>query len=197
VTITRPLEDRHYYTENQLKDRLALAVGGRAAEDLVFGEVSTGAHNDLANATQIARAMVIEYGMSKKLGPISFARNGFRDAQGQALFPGFDRPDISDETFRIVDLEVAALMKEAEDRAVYVLRERKELLRKLADVLMERETLEGDQLKAWVNGEEPIPEPEEPPPTAAEPEEAPPEETRELEAPRGSEAAPTEEIHRS
>jgi len=159
VTITRPLEDRHYFTEQQLKDRLALAVGGRAAEDLQFGEVSTGAHNDLANATRIARAMVVEYGMSEKLGPISFAQNGFRDAEGRALFPGADRPDISDETFRIVDEEVSRLMNEAEDRATAVLRNRKDLLERLATILMERETLEGAELKRWVDGEEPIPEP--------------------------------------
>jgi cell division protease FtsH len=176
LTLLRPTEDRHYHTDNQLKDRLAVAVGGRAAEEIGFGEISTGAHNDLSNATQIARAMVIEYGMSKRIGPISYGQDGFRDAQGRPLFPGADRPNISDETLRQVDEEVAGLINEAHDRAVAIIRDRKQLMFQLARLLMERETLLGEELRAWVAGDVPIPDPGETPDEAegSEPEEAAP-----------------------
>jgi cell division protease FtsH len=160
LTLLRPEEDRHYHTDTQLKDRLAVAVGGRAAEEIAFAEVSTGAHNDLGNATQIARAMVLEFGMSEKIGPISYGQDGFRDAQGRPLFPGADRPNISDETMRLVDEEVSRLLNEAHDRAVSILRSKKDLMMQLSRLLMERETFLGDELRGWVTGEEPIPEPQ-------------------------------------
>ena len=159
VTYFRPTEDRTYHTDTELNDHLAIALGGRVAEDIAFGEVSTGAHNDLSNATQIARAMVIEYGMSEKVGPISFGNDGFRDAQGRPLFPGADRPNISDETMRSIDEEVTRLLSEARERALAILEQKKELMLRLSKVLMVRETIEGPQLQAWVGGEEPIPDP--------------------------------------
>jgi cell division protease FtsH len=158
VTMLRPLEDRNYYTDRQFKDTLAFALGGRAAEEIAFGEASTGAHNDLSNATQLARAMVIEYGMSQKIGPISYGSDGFRDAQGRPLFPGADRPAISDETLRLVDEEVSSLINEAHDRATRILGQRKDLMMRLSRVLMERETLEGDELRGYVDGTVPIPD---------------------------------------
>ena len=75
LTMTRPLEDRFLATEPELKDTLAYAMGGRVAEELVYGEISTGAQNDLEKATQIARAMVSEYGMSEKVGPLSLGHD--------------------------------------------------------------------------------------------------------------------------
>lgn len=163
VTYFRPTEDRTYHTDAELNDQLAIALGGRVAEGIAFGDVSTGAHNDLANATQIARAMVIEFGMSEKVGPISFGNDGFRDAQGRPLFPGADRPNISDDTMRLIDEEVTRLLTQARERARSILEPKKDLMLRLAKVLMARETIEGRELKEWVDGEEPIPEPGEEP----------------------------------
>jgi cell division protease FtsH len=153
ITMTRPLEDRYLMTEPELFDRLVFAMGGRVAEELVFDEISTGAQNDLQQATDIARAMVVEFGMSPKLGPVSYGSDGFR---GRSLFPG-DRPEVSEETARQVDEEVARLLGEAHDQARSILEKDRDLLDRLAGVLVEREVIEGKQLRRYVDGEEPIP----------------------------------------
>jgi cell division protease FtsH len=160
VTMLRPLEDRYISTEPQLRNMMAFAMGGRAAEEIVFGQASSGAHNDLENATRVARMMVAELGMSDKLGPVSFGRDGFRGADGQVLFPT-GRSDVSEETARLIDEEVARILKEEFDRALGMLQERKDVLSDLAKLLMVRETLEGEELKAFVEGSKPIPDPEE------------------------------------
>jgi cell division protease FtsH len=157
ITMTRPLEDRYLMTEPELKDRLAFALGGRAAEEIVFGEISTGAQNDLQQATELARAMVVEFGMSPRLGPLSFGRNGFRSADGRPLFPTWERPEISEETSRIIDQEVARIVGEAHDRARDILERDRDLLERLAAVLVEREVMEGRELRRYVEGELPIP----------------------------------------
>jgi cell division protease FtsH len=156
ITMVRPLEDRYLMTEPELRDRLVFAMGGRAAEELTFGEISTGAQNDLQQATEIARAMVVEYGMSSKLGPLSFGNNGFRSAGGRPLFPG-ERPEFSEQTARVIDEEVARLLREAQDRAKGILENDKENLRRLSDVLIEREVIEGTELRQYLDGEKPIP----------------------------------------
>jgi len=156
ITMTRPLEDRYLLTEPELNDRLAFALGGRVAEEIVFEEISTGAMDDLQKATEIARAMVSEYGMSKRLGPVSFAQNGFRGATGRLLFPG-ERPEFSEETAKLVDEEVARLINEAHDRAEQILIADRGLLEKLSDVLIEREVIEGKELLAYIEGRKPIP----------------------------------------
>ncbi len=160
MTMQRPLEDRYLMTEPELEDRLAILLGGRTAEKIAFGQVSTGAQNDLERATEIARAMVVEYGMSPKLGPLSFGRDGFRGADGRVLFPG-ERPEMSEETARIVDQEVSRIVTEARDRAGDILDGKKDLLDRLAGLLMVREVLEGKELKAFVDGETEIPSIEE------------------------------------
>ncbi len=156
ITMVRPLEDRYLLTEPELMDRLVFAMGGRVAEELVFDEISTGAQNDLQQATEIARAMVTEYGMSRKLGPLSLSRDGFRGAEGRPLFPG-ERSDISDETARLVDEEVTRMLNEAHDRARVILQKDRDLLDKLSDVLIEREVIEGSELRRYADGEQPIP----------------------------------------
>jgi cell division protease FtsH len=160
ITMTRPLEDRYILTEPELKDRLAFALGGRSAEEIMFGEISTGAQNDLQQATEIARAMVVEFGMSKKVGPVSFGQDGFRSAGGRPLFPG-ERPEFSEETARLVDEEITALLSEAHDRALDILQRDRDLLERLGDVLIEREVIEGRELRRYVDGEIPIPTREE------------------------------------
>ena len=160
MTMQRPLEDRYLMTEPELKDRLAILLGGRMAEQLAFDQISTGAQNDLERATEIARAMVAEYGMSPRLGPLSFGRDGFRGSEGRLLFPG-ERPEMSEETARIIDQEVSRIVSEARDRALDMLDDKKALLDRLAKLLMVREVLEGQELKAFVEGDAEIPSIEE------------------------------------
>ncbi|MBI4260093.1 MAG: ATP-dependent zinc metalloprotease FtsH [Actinobacteria bacterium] len=185
MTMQRPLEDRYLLQEQELEDRLAILLGGRTAEEITFGKISTGAQNDLERATEIARAMVAEYGMSEKLGPLSFGRDGFRGREGGILFPG-ERPEMSDATARVVDEEVARLVNAAHDRAREILTECREQMEQLSGLLMVTEVIEGDDLRAYVSGERPIPDPD------AVREERREEARREAER----EASPTEELSR-
>jgi len=156
MTMQRPLDDRYLLTEPELLDRLTIRLGGRTAEELVFDRISTGAQNDLQVATEIARAMVVEFGMSPKVGPLSFGQNGFRGGDGRPLFPG-ERPEMSEDTARIVDGEVTRLVNEAHDRAREILTKDRALLDRLAQVLIAREVMEGKELLAYVDGSTPIP----------------------------------------
>jgi len=160
MTMQRPLEDRYLLTEPELKDRLAILLGGRTAEEICFKQVSTGAQNDLQRATEIARAMVTEYGMSERVGPLSFGNDGFRSPEGRLLFPGAAQ-ELSPELASIVDEEVKRLVDEAHDRARKVLEEKRDLLDRLSDLLIVTEVIEGKALDAYVDGTEPIPTPEE------------------------------------
>ncbi len=146
-TLQLPTEDRYLMTRSELLDRLAVLLGGRVAEELVYGEVSTGAQNDLEQATEIARAMVMDYGMSEKLGPQTFRRR-----ESLFLEPVWrHREDISEETARLIDQEVAAIIKKAHGRARKVLTAHQERLKRLAETLLEKETLEGEELKALLD----------------------------------------------
>ena len=160
MTMVRPLEDRYTITEPELRDRLVFAMGGRVAEEVVFGEISTGASDDLQRATDIARAMVVEFGMSPKIGPTSFGRDGFRSGDGRPMWPG-ERPDFSEETARVVDEEVSRLLNEAHEQAKVILEGDRDLLDRLSVVLIEREVLDGDDLRRYASGEAPIPTKEE------------------------------------
>jgi cell division protease FtsH len=152
LTMTRPLEDRYLATEPELKDMLAFAMGGRVAEELVFGEISTGAQNDLEKATQIARAMVAQYGMSETVGPLSL---GHED--DNPFSPG---PKISGGTAEKIDTEVSRLLGEAHAQAEKILSERRDLLDRLSELLLVVETIDGEDLKAYVSGTKPIPGPD-------------------------------------
>ncbi len=158
MTMQRPLEDRYLLTEPELDDRLAILLGGRTAEEICFGQISTGAQNDLERATEIARAMVAEYGMSDKIGPLSFGHNGFRSAEGRLLFPG-ERPEMSEATAQLVDEEVSRLVNRAHDRAREILEARRDLLDRLSGLLIVQEVIEGKDLHDYVDGAKPIPEP--------------------------------------
>jgi cell division protease FtsH len=153
LTMTRPLEDRFMATEPELKDTLAYAMGGRVAEELVYGEISTGAQNDLEKATQIARAMVTEYGMSEKVGPLSL---GHEDPN--AFFAS--GPRISSGTAEKIDDEINRLLKEAHDQAERLLIEHRSMLDQLGAVLLVVETIDGDDLEAYTSGTKKIPNPE-------------------------------------
>src|SRR5438874_6297865 len=160
MTMQRPLEDRYLLQEPELLDRLAIFLGGRTAVELFFKQISTGAMDDLQKATDIARAMVTEYGMSEKLGPISFGRDGLRGGNGGFLFPG-EGPQISGDTANLVDEEVTRLVNQAHDRANEILRERRDLLDQLSKLLMTQEVIDGKDLMDYVEGRKPVPTPEE------------------------------------
>jgi cell division protease FtsH len=142
VTEQLPIDERHLYTEGYLKDSLAIRMGGRAAELLVFGEGSTGAANDLAGATDLATRMVREFGMSTALGPVGFA-------SGSPLYLGGEevrsRP-YAEATQRVIDEEVAKLLGEAHQRATAMLTQHRDALERLVELLLERETLDGTDL---------------------------------------------------
>ncbi len=141
VTEQLPEAERHLYSEGYLTDLLAVRLGGRAAELVVFGEGSTGAANDLAGATQIATRMVREFGLSPALGPIGYAPS-HPQYLGQAA-EELIRPPYSEQTQRIVDEEIARLLRQAEERATALLRDHRPALDALADLLVARESLDG------------------------------------------------------
>jgi cell division protease FtsH len=160
MTMQRPLEDRYLLTEPELKDRLAVLLGGRTAEEILFDlVVSTGAQNDLERATEISRAMVTEYGMSPKIGPVSFGHDGFRQGAG-FLYPG-SSPELSDDLAALIDEETARLVNEAHDRATEVLTRHRGLLDQLSKILIVNEVIDGSDLQAYFDGTKPIPTPEE------------------------------------
>jgi cell division protease FtsH len=154
LTMTRPLEDRYLATEPELKDMLAFAMGGRVAEELVFGEISTGAQNDLEKATQIAHAMVAEYGMSDAVGPLSLGHD-----DQMAIFGG--GPKIAAGTAEKIDEEVMRLLNDAHAKADRILKERRDLLDRLSALLLVNETIDGNELERYATGREPIPDPSE------------------------------------
>ena len=136
-----PEVERHLYSEAYLTDLLAVRLGGRAAELVVFGHGSTGAANDLAEATQLAVRMVREFGLSPALGPVGYSDQGAQYLGGP-IQDGLRRP-FSEETQRVVDQEVSRLLREAEERAVAMLNDHREELDWLAARLIEKETVDG------------------------------------------------------
>ena len=140
-----PKEDRYFMTKPELLDKIAGLLGGRVAEDIIFGEVSTGAHNDFQRATGIARKMVTEYGMSDKLGPMQFGQ-----AQGGNVFLGRDfnsEQNYSDAIAYEIDQEMQTMIKEQYERTKQILTEKRDLLTLIAKTLLEVETLDAAQIK--------------------------------------------------
>jgi cell division protease FtsH len=144
-TLQLATEDRYLMTRSELLDRLTVLLGGRTAEELVFQEISTGAQDDLARATNIARSMVLEYGMSEKLGPLTYEQ-GQRPMFIDPTTP-LPRIEVSEETAQQIDREVRALVNEAHERARAILEGRRTTLDILAQTLLEKETVEGDELR--------------------------------------------------
>jgi cell division protease FtsH len=139
-----PTEDRYLMTKEELLDRLCVLLGGRVAEEIVFKDISTGAKNDLQRATDIARSMVTEYGMSEKLGLVTYAK----ERRPLFLETGYSpAKEYSDETARKIDSEVSRLMDEAHDLVRKILTEKKQQLEVIAQTLLEKETILGDELK--------------------------------------------------
>ena len=142
-TKTIPTEDRSLITRNQLEAKLAMAMGGRVAEELVFGEITTGASDDLEQATNIAQTMVTRYGMSKKLGPRTFGK------REEMLFLGreiSEQRDYSDRVAKTIDEEVRRLIQTAYDTAKRILKEERVRLDHISDYLLEHETIDEEQV---------------------------------------------------
>ncbi|MDH3329640.1 MAG: ATP-dependent zinc metalloprotease FtsH [Desulfobulbaceae bacterium] len=143
-TMQLPTEDRYLMSKTELLNKIASLLGGRAAERTVFDEISTGAHNDLARASDIARSMVIEYGMSERLGQV------YLKGEPKAMFlqPGlYQRGDFSEETSRMIDEEVRKIIDEQYQVALDILKEHRDTIEKAVIVLLEREKITGDELK--------------------------------------------------
>ena len=144
-TLQLPTEDRYLMTKKELLDRLSVLLGGRVAEEIIFEEVSTGAQNDLGRATDIAKSMVKEYGMSEKLGLMTFER------ERKPLFLNFDpspgSKDYSEETAREIDNEIRKIIDQSYITVKAVLTEKKEILERVAQILLEKESIDGEALR--------------------------------------------------
>jgi cell division protease FtsH len=152
-TMQMPTEDRYLMTREDLGNQLAVLLGGRSAEEIAFGEISTGAHNDLLRATDIARAMVTEYGMSDELGTVNY------DGHRRAAFidTGFspERGAYAEDTAKKIDAEIKRIIDAAHDVALRVLNERRRVLDELSARLLDQEVIEGEALRELIG---PVPE---------------------------------------
>jgi cell division protease FtsH len=149
VTQQLPLEERHNYTKEQLESRIAVAMGGRIAEESTFAQISTGAQSDIEQATEIARKMVCEWGMSEALGPLTYGK------KEEAIFLGreFNRhQDYSEATALKIDAEIKRIVSEQYQRAQKILLDKKDVLERVAAALLEHEVLDGDQLRQIIAG---------------------------------------------
>ena len=159
-TMQLPLEDKDPMTRTDLRHQLAVLLGGRTAEEIALGEISTGAQNDLQRASDISRAMVTEWGMSDSVGAINYAgekRNRFLDIG----LPS-ERNPYAEDTARLIDSEVKRIMTEAHDMARDVLTRQRDQLEAVTRRLLEREVMEGDELRQILAGTDPaaLPAPE-------------------------------------
>ncbi len=148
-TLQLPTEDRYLMTKSELLDRLAVLLGGRVAEEITFREVSTGAQNDLTRATDIARSMVREFGMSEKLGLVSFERS-------RRMMPMDGAPvvkDYSEDLAKDIDEEVKEIIDKTYSRVYDLLEKHRDKLKTLAKLLLEKEVIEGETLRKIVHGE--------------------------------------------
>jgi cell division protease FtsH len=142
-TLQLPEEEKYLLTKEELLAKVCVLFGGRVAEELVFGEVSTGAQNDLEKATEIARAMVLDYGMSEVLGPQTFRKR-------EHLFldvPFKERELVSEETARLIDEEISKILKSCYDKTKELLQAEREKLDRMAELLLQKEVLEGEELE--------------------------------------------------
>ncbi len=164
-TISLPREDRYLTTKKSLMGNLAMTLGGRAAEEIVFNEVTTGAANDLEKVTSTSKQMVMRFGMSEKLGPRVLGRNHELPFLGREMHA---EPDYSEEVAREIDDEIRRIILEAHEMAHNVLREHMEELHRISNILIERETIDKEQFLRLLAGDpeedvfpdaEPEPEP--------------------------------------
>jgi cell division protease FtsH len=163
-TISLPTEDRFLTTRAELTDNLAMTLGGRAAEEIVFGEITTGASNDLEKVTATAKQMVMRFGMSEKLGPRVFGHDHGMPFLGREFS---SEPDYSDEIAREIDDEIRRIVESAHQHAKDILTEHRESLTTISEILLKRETIEKEEFEGLLAGkaEEEVFGPDEPPAT--------------------------------
>jgi cell division protease FtsH len=196
-TISLPTEDKFLTTRAELEDTLAMTLGGRAAEEIVFSEITTGAANDLEKVTGTAKQMVMRFGMSEKLGPRTFGHDQSQPFLGREFSA---EPDYSDEIAREIDDEIRRIVEEAHQTAREVLSSRREELDRLSKILLERETIEREEFEQLLAGksEEEVfgpPAPSEPTPAPTpQPERKPVTEPRPIPHPRPGLAGGTAEM---
>jgi cell division protease FtsH len=148
-TISLPGEDKFLTTRAELGDTMAMTLGGRAAEEIVFGEITTGASNDLEKVTETAKQMVMRYGMSERLGPRVFGHDRSMPFLGREFS---SEPDYSDEIAREIDDEIRRIVEEAHQTAKDILVERREDLDRISNLLLERETIDAEQFVKLLEG---------------------------------------------
>jgi cell division protease FtsH len=154
LTMALPEEDRQSYSSDWITERIAMALGGRIAEEVVFGQLTTGAADDFRKATQLARSMVTEWGMSERLGPLTY---GEKEESAFLPFGGGGRnKDYSEQTSREIDQEVRRIIQEQYERAKKLLVDHRPQLDAIAEALLERETLDREELEALMGGQ-PLP----------------------------------------
>ncbi|MEJ7717592.1 MAG: hypothetical protein WKF31_06305 [Thermoleophilaceae bacterium] len=185
-TISLPTEDRFLTTRAELSDTMAMTLGGRAAEEIVFGEVTTGASNDLEKVTQTAKQMVMRFGMSEKLGPRVFGHDRGQPFLGREFS---SEPDYSDDVAREIDAEIRRIVEDAHQLARQVLSGHRHHLDTTSEILVRRETIEREQFIQLLDGksEGDVFGPDEPVVVQPEPEPEPepePAERRRRESPR-------------
>ena len=151
VTMQLPMDEQHTYQRNYLFSSLAILMGGRCAEEICLGEMTTGAGNDIERATEMARKMVCEWGMSDKMGPLTYG------AKEEQVFLGKDmssQKNFSDQTAKLIDQEVKTLVMDGYTRATDLLTKNRDVLEKMAQALLERETLDGQDVKDIIAGKD-------------------------------------------
>jgi len=163
-TMSLPQEDRYLHSKSEFEDKIAGMLGGNVAETLVFGDTTTGSSNDIEKATSLARAMVTQYGMSEKLGPLAFGKKEEMVFLGREIS---EQRNYSDEVAAKIDAEVREIIDRAYDRATVALTEHREVLDRLAALLIENETIEAEEFEALFEGILP-PRGDSPTPRAAE-----------------------------
>jgi len=149
ITTQLPIDEKHGYSKTYIEGRLAILMGGRSAEVMIFDELSTGAGNDIEQATKIAHKMVCEWGMSERLGPMAFGK------KNEEIFLGREiqrHADYSESTARMIDEETVRLVRNAQNRAEQILSNHLEILKKLAEVLLKYETIDADDIKKIIAG---------------------------------------------
>ncbi|MBS1271764.1 MAG: ATP-dependent zinc metalloprotease FtsH [Candidatus Marinimicrobia bacterium] len=149
ITHQLPLDDRYNYSRSYLKTQLAIMMGGRTAEEIVFNEITTGAGNDIKRATDMARKMITQWGMSDKLGPLTFGDKEEEIFLGREIT---QHSDFSDETALEIDKEVRGLIDEAHENAKRILTDNIKILHTLSEALLEHETLEQDEIEIIAKG---------------------------------------------
>src|SRR6202012_5228770 len=148
-TISLPGEDKFLTTRAELLDTMAMTLGGRAAEEIVFGEITTGASNDIEKVTATAKQMVMRFGMSEKLGLRVFGHDHGQPFLGREFS---SEPDYSDEIAREIDMEIRRIIESAHTRATAILVEHRDDLTNISDILLKHETIEKDEFLALLDG---------------------------------------------